>query len=210
GGTVDPYGYLLDAARRLGNAEQDGLAVEVGTSVGRGAAALAELYAYSLGVDRSFPAVLAARRLLLESPEPLHAYRLETERGRWEQRRSQPPPGGERLDYLAGSGAELPLTGGQAACVAALNVLCAVADPASLVTEFSRVLEPGGLLLVASPYWSDAGDGDGQWAGPESLRRLLAGDFDVVAEEDMVPWLLRLARRRWNVYLSHCVVATRR
>lgn len=203
---TDPYGYLMSAARELSGQSPEGLAIDVGTSVGRGAAELAAFYRYSLGVDRSFRAILSARRYLLRAPEPLADYRMESERGRWEIAQLPDPPPAENLDFVVASGAALPVATAGAACVAALNVICAAAEPQALLDDFSRALVSGGVLLVSSPYWSD--DDEPAIGNPESLRRVLKPSFDLVAEDEMVPWVLRLATRRWNVYLCHCLVAT--
>jgi SAM-dependent methyltransferase len=205
----DPYSFLLERARKAASGR--GLALDVGTSVGRGAAELAGYFEYSIGVDLSFPALLAARRHLLATPDPLGEYLLETEKGRWESRAMPQVPPAENLDFVVASGANLPVAAGAAACVSAFNVLCAATDPFALLDDFARVLEPGGLLLVSSPFWSDAeANSTPAISGPEALVKELMRNFDVTEERDTVPWLLRLARRRWNVYLCHCVVATRR
>lgn len=207
----DPYSWLLAAAGRLAGAGSRGLAFDVGTSVGRGAAELAGLYRQAIGVDRSFSAVLTSRRLHLGEPEPLESYSAEIERGRWAPRPLAPRAPATGLDFVVASGDALPAGDRAASCVAALNVLCAVPNPAAMVFEFGRILAPGGLLLAASPYWSEPGGPESRaWDGPDAMRRALAADFEVREEEDMVPWLLQLTRRRWNVYLSHCVAATRR
>lgn len=212
-GGKDPYSFLLAAARDLAGPAPSGPAFDVGSSVGRGAAELAGLYPYSVGVDLSFRAILTARRHLLGAPDGLTEYLLETEKGRWETRKLPPAPRADNLDFVVASGAALPAAPERVSCVAAINVLCAVPEPAGLVGDFARVLESGGLLLLSSPFWSDAtGDGETPLAtgGPEYLNALLAPDFELRLEEDGVPWILRLARRRWDVYLCHCLAATRR
>jgi SAM-dependent methyltransferase len=204
----DPYSYLLQRARE--SAPRSGLAVDVGTSVGRGAAELAGCFEYAVGVDLSFRAILAARRHLLGAPSPLREYLLETEKGRWEPSPLPPAPHRGNLDFVVASGAALPVAPGSAACVSAFNVLCAATDPLALLDDFARALAPGGLLLVSSPFWSDAGgDAPSAIGDPAALVAQLEPQFEVVEQQDAVPWLLRLARRRWNVYLCHCLVATR-
>jgi SAM-dependent methyltransferase/uncharacterized protein YbaR (Trm112 family) len=212
-GGKDPYTVLLTAARDQIGSAAAGLAFDVGTSVGRGAAELAHLYPYAVGVDRSFRAILAARRHLLGAPSPLTEYLLETEKGNWEARALPPAKPAGNLDFVVASGGALPAGAGNASCVAALNVLCAVREPVALLDDFARVLEPGGLLLVSSPFWSDpseAGETPLATGGPEYLRTALAPGFEITREEDGVPWLLRVAKRRWDVYLCHCLTATRR
>jgi len=212
-GGHDPYFVLLADARDLAGSAPAGLAFDVGASVGRGAAELARLYPYSVGVDRSFRAIFTARRHLLGHPSLLTEYLLETEKGRWEPRTLPPAPPAGNLDFVVASGGALPVAGGRASCVAALHVLCAVPEPVELLDDFARVLEPGGLLLLSSPFWSDpAGDGETPLAigGPDYLRAVLDPAFEIRREEDGVPWLLRVAKRRWNVYLCHCLAAIRR
>lgn len=209
----EPYSWLFNAARERTGGPSGGLAVDVGASVGRGAAELASLYGYSVGVDRSFRAILAARRHLLGAPCALETYALETEKGRWEPRTLPPVDSPHNLDLVVASGAALPVGAGVASCVAALNVLCAATDPLEMLADFCRVLKPGGMLLLSSPFWSDAtAEGETPLAsgGPEYLREALEPEFEIVAEQDQVPWLLRVAKRRWDVYLCHCLVATRR
>ncbi|MEX2586432.1 MAG: methyltransferase domain-containing protein [Actinomycetota bacterium] len=208
----DPYRYLLDAAGRHRTDGGGLLAVEVGAGIGWGAAELARDYGYCLGFDWSFTAVLTARRYFLSSPLPLEGYELETEKGSFTDRPLQRPAQRDNLDFVVADGARLPVAGAHAQCLAAINVLCAAADPMSLFEEFSRGLGPEGLLLLATPYWADPGaDGDSEFArgGPAFTRSALRKEFRVLEEADMVPWLLRLAQRRWNVYLSHCLVAVR-
>ncbi len=208
----EPYAWLLTAARERSGGPAGGLAIDVGTSVGRGAAELASLYDYSVGVDRSFRAILAARRHLLGEPCPLETYALETEKGRWEPRTLPQADHPASLDFVVASGAALPLRAGSTSCVAALNVLCAASDPLEMLADFCRVLTSGGTLLLSSPFWSDAtpeGETPLAAGGPEYLRKALSPEFEIVAEQDQIPWLLRVAKRRWDVYLCHCLVATR-
>ena len=210
----DPYSFLLGEARKQAESRPgEGLAIDVGTSVGRGAAELASLHRYSVGVDRSFRSILAARRHLLDVPSPLDTYLLETEKGRWEPRSLPRSAAIPNLDFVVGSGAALPVAAGGASCIAALNVLCAVSDPLAMLNDFARALAPGGSLLLSSPFWSDAGEqGETPLAtgGPQFLKTELAPHFEILVERDEVPWVLRVTKRRWDVYLCHCVVATRR
>lgn len=204
----DPYSYLIGIARDQPGG-RPGLALDVGSSVGRGAHELADLYEYSVGVDRSFPAVLNARRLLLGRPLPLPEYMLETERGRWESRPLLQPPVRPNLDFVVASAGALPVGTEGVACLAALNVLCAVPEPGALFEEFARTLGAGALLLIATPFWTDDGESPFARGGPRGLVESLAGGYQIVADKELVPWIVRLARRRYNVYLSHCVAAIR-
>lgn len=67
---------------------------------------------------------------------------LESDRGRY---RTTPPD-------LWGSGLSLPLRSESTDTVVAFQVLEHVPDPAQLFAESSRVLKPGGCLIVAAPH----------------------------------------------------------
>lgn len=213
--TKDPYKFLVDSAlARSASSGKSGLLVEVGASVGRVSADLAPAFEYCVGVDWSFTAVLAARRLLLRQPDPLEDYALELEKGQVEMRPLALIPGLANLDFVVADGAYLPFSGGSAECIAALNVLCAVPRPTQVLAEFSRVSKQSGLLLLSTPYWFDqdpspAGSSPFALGGPEEMVQALAQNFEILEEQEMVPWLLKIAKRRWNIYLSHCLVATR-
>lgn len=209
----DPYRYLLDAAGRHRPKGDTELAVEVGSGIGWGAAQMAGSSTYSMGLDWSFTAVLTARRYFLSIPCPIEHYDLETEKGSFVDRPLDPQKVQANLDFVVADGGDLPLSGAQCSCLAALNVLCAASDPTRLFREFARVVRAEGLLLLATPYWADNGvNGESAFArgGPAFTRSALLPEFRILEEADMVPWLLRLAQRWWNVYLSHCLLAERR
>jgi SAM-dependent methyltransferase len=159
-------------------------------------------------------AILAARRLLLQQPSRLESYSLETETGDSEQRDLPSLKRPDNLDYVVADGGALPVPSARASCVAALNVVCAVPQPHQLLSELSRVAATGALLLFSSPYWGEAQGGsphaDLALKNPGQTRAALLPGFEILVEHEMVPWTIRLARRRWNVYLCHCLVARRR
>jgi SAM-dependent methyltransferase len=212
----DPYSFLIGTLKeRLGGIRREGLAVEVGTGAGRSAADLAADFEYSIGIDWSFPAVLSARRFHLGEPSRLDHYSMETEKGEYRRRPLESPPLLQNLDFVVADGLALPFASGAAAGAAALNVLCAVPQPRALLDELVRITAVGGLLLICTPYWSDPqppgpfGRSPQALSGPDDLRAALAGNFTIVAEDRMVPWLLRLAKRRFNLHLCDCLVAVK-
>ncbi len=136
-------------------------------------------------------------------------------------------PGRERADFWAADAGELPLPDGRAALVASLNVIDCVASPRDALVELARVLAPGGLALVTTPYdWSPGATPFEQWLGGHSqrhegrgagepvLRALLTPDahpasvegLEIVAEEEALPWRLRLHDRSAVEYRVHGVV----
>lgn len=211
----DPYNYLMEFDRRHEGSRPIGLAVDVGSSVGRMAGELALAHAYAIGIDWSFRAVLTARRYYLGVPSPLGSYSLV---GEWPAAIERPLPeqapaqGG--LDFVVANATALPIVSEEVECLAAMNILCTLPDPRALLGEVTRVLGPGGTLLLSSPYlWNAdalAAIAPSGLSGPDFVRTELEGSFDIAADDDAVPWLLRLGHRRWDVYLCHCIVATRR
>lgn len=207
-GSHNPYSYLTAASRDLAGAG-GGLAVEVGTGIGHTLAQLAAGRDFAIGVDWSFRAILTARRHLLREPDPLESYRLEGERGELTERPLAPVPGPANLEFVVADAAALPFAAGASRCLAALNLLCAVPAPRQVLPEIARIIAPGGQLLLSTPYWSDS-PSEAVFTGPQDLRRALEPDFELAAEDDAVPWLLRLAKRRFNIYLCDCLIGVRR
>ena len=138
-------------------------------------------------------------------------------------------PGADRVDFWACDVTALPLRSGVAGGIVALNLLDCVTSPVRLLAEIARLLAPGGRAVVSTPYdWSASATLPEAWlggrspAGPDggasvpALKRLLDGGggapngplaaLRLVAEDDGVPWRVRLHERATMVYSTHVLV----
>lgn len=141
------------------------------------------------------------------------------------------PAGRERADFWAADALELPFPDGGFGLVASLNVIDCVARPRDALAELARVLAPGGLALVTTPYdWSPAATPFEQWLGGHSqrhedhgagepvLRALLTPGahpasvegVEIVAEAEDLPWRLRLHDRSTVEYRVHGVIVRKK
>jgi SAM-dependent methyltransferase/uncharacterized protein YbaR (Trm112 family) len=140
--------------------------------------------------------------------------------GRWR--------GGE-LDFWAADALKLPFSDATFAGLLSLNLIDCVASPWELLLEMRRVLAPGGIAWIATPWdWSSSRTAFPAWLGGHSqrggsagdsgeiLRRLLRGDhpsalqgFEILGEEKRMPWRLRLHERSTVDYAVDLLVLRR-
>ena len=201
---------LLDAmiGRHLSGSQR--LALDVGCSVGGFTARLASRFEFALGIDLSFDKLMQARRLLLHEPEALRSYRYYQEGNRWKERPLRLPRVGN-VDFVLASALRLPVAGGSCDAVASVNVLDIVDDPLVMLREMQRALRSAGILLLASPYL-DINRAVTHYLAKESapataVRKNLSAACEIVEEVDDIPWVIRNSRRRYQLFLDHCIAA---
>ncbi len=217
---------LLEAAGPALEGLPDGPVLDLGCSVGRTTFELAaRLGRPALGVDLNFGMLRMAQGVLRRGVARYPRRRV----GVVFDRREVPAdlPGRAAADFWAADAAELPFEDGRFALVASLNVVDCVTAPRDALAELVRVLAPGGLALVTTPYdWSPAATPFEQWLGGHSqrhegrgaaepvLRTLLTPGahpasvegVEIVAEAEGLPWRLRLHARSVVEYRVHGVV----
>lgn len=115
----------------------------------------------------------------------------------------------DHVDLWAADATALPLADQSVAGVCALNLLDSIDQPWALLQECARVLRPGGLLWLATPFdWSPSATPMGQWLGGHSQRGPAQGDPAIVLERLLGPegpfGLERIATRErpWTQRLS--------
>jgi SAM-dependent methyltransferase len=86
------------------------------------------------------------------------------------------------LPHICADAARLPVRAALFDTVVCLEVLEYVWEPLSVLTEFRRVLKPGGTLLLSTPFLHRVDASDDFWRFTEpALRRLLhESGFDVI------------------------------
>ena len=186
-------------------------ALELGCSVGRGLAALAQGAGLVVGLDKNPAALRLARRL------------LRGERVDWPRRaigRTYQPAVYQGLDVPAvalvcGDVLDPPLAPGSFDRVAALNLLDSVASPRALLHQAHQLCAPGGELLLCTPYaWRSGVTTDKERLGADDPAAALAAEAAALgwAVEDEVarlPWTLRRDARAASLYEVHWLRARR-
>lgn len=219
---------LVEEALRLA-APPEGLLLDLGCALGRGVALLAEkANGPVLGIDLHLGllrAAAAARR----GPFSLPRRELGLVYHRVAVAEGPLAAGREGCDFWAADAARLPLADGAAAGILAMNLLDCAASPWELVLEMARVLRPGGILWLATPWdWSASATPFAAWLGGHSqrggrggdsgaiLRDLLSGRhpgapalFTLLGEAPRLPWRLRLHARSTVEYAVDLLVLRR-
>jgi SAM-dependent methyltransferase len=208
---------LLDAAlAAAGDAARPppGPVVELGAAAGGVTAALAaRLGRHAVGIDLSAPLARAAQRTLATG---VAAYPLRERGARYAARRFPVPVAGLPAEVRLGDALAPPVAPGTAAVVVALNLFDCVADPAALVASAARLLRPGGLLVMSTPYdWSQAATPVSVWGGGDGtgpgLGETVARTPGLALAGDPVrrTWTLRLTGTSAMRYRVEVVVASK-
>jgi SAM-dependent methyltransferase len=196
--------------------EKAARALDVGTNVGGMALRLAQCARDVVGIDAAFNPVLAARRIQLGRPRPLHSYRRYLDGLHYESRPLQAVRG--NTEFLVGSAAALPVQG-SFEVITMLGLVDVAAEPRRLLAQLAGVLAPGGSLLVSSPYsWSSDNAPMEQWVGASQARptasqmihEIQALGLEVLETKDNVLQILREHQRWHRVYVNHCILAKKK
>jgi SAM-dependent methyltransferase/uncharacterized protein YbaR (Trm112 family) len=204
----------------------EGPVLDLGCSVGRTTFELARRHeVLVLGVDLNFSMLQMAMTIM-----NTRAVTYDRKRGGivFERRHfSVDFPQSEAVDFWACDVTNLPFADAGMALGTSLNLLDCVSSPYDHLRELTRVLKPGGAALLSTPYdWSAYATAVESWLGGHSQRannqgrsadilRALFADgghpkaleaLTLVAEEDSVPWTLRLHDRSVMTYFAHMVV----
>ena len=200
------------------------LAVELGCSVGADLRMLSTYAEAVVGIDLAIAGLRAAQTHLDGEPIPF----LRRVEGR--SFATEDPihlPALDNILVAVGDAYDPPLYPGTVDVVLASNLLDTVARPLALIAAIDRLLAPGGLLLLTSPFaWNEEitppeealGGGTAEaWATlgtAAGLVELLAGRVPLmpqlryeVLEQHDVPWTLREHARAVTHYDVHVLVA---
>lgn len=186
--------------------------LDVGCHVGRVSRALALEGHTPVGIDLSFTAVFLARRVLRGWPTPLTEYEYFAD-GLTRQVRPLDLPPVAAGDALVASAMQLPFRAESFGAAVCANVIDILPDPIALLREIRFILPVGGWMALSTPYHSGASQAAGRWLGPENrmgvaqaLRWRISHHFEIVQEEDNLPWVLGSHERHLQIYLNHCLI----
>lgn len=223
------HGLDLAGLELAGAGEPRGPALDLGTSVGRGAWELAARCPGTvLGADMNFSMLQLAQRLLIEGTAEFPRRRVGIV---YDPVRITVPPearaNAARLDFWAVDAQALPFPPGRFGFAAGVNLVDCLSGPAAGAGEIARVLMSGGHAILATPYdWSANATavegwlgGHSQRTGPDgsggasepALRAVLDGaGLELLAEADDLPWRLPLHQRSVMEYRLHILALRRR
>ena len=189
-----------------------GKAIDIGCHVGRLTRDLAELGQHTIGVDLSFSAVFLARRAVRGWPSQLGEYEVFRDNLARETRLLNLPPL-ENGEVIVASALQLPFPAESFDLAVSANVIDILPDPIALLREMRFLLHPEGLMAISTPYHTGAGKAVGRWLGTQNrmsvaqtLRWRIGHHFEILSEQDNIPWVLGEHERHIQIYLNHCML----
>jgi putative 4-mercaptohistidine N1-methyltranferase len=102
--------------------------------------------------------------------------------------------------------------------ILAVNLIDRLYDPALFLSTVHERLNPGGLLLLGSPYtWQEASTPKDKWVGGyrdgehpvytlEGLERLLGGHFSLIEGPEPIEFVIRETKRKFQHSFSEFTV----
>ncbi|MEM7199362.1 MAG: methyltransferase domain-containing protein [Planctomycetota bacterium] len=221
---------ILDRGLELmGTSSPSGLTIDLGCSVGRTSFELADRTAdLVLGIDMNFAMLQVAQSAMRTGVARFPQRRVGVVYEQAEHPVHCANP--DKVDFWACSAAALPFDNGAFDLAVALNLIDCVSSPLDLLQSTANVLREGGKALFATPYdWSPGATPLEAWVGGHSQRTEHAGRSEPLlralltpgahpasltslalqAEDDDLPWSLRLHDRATANYGVHLLVAER-
>ena len=128
----------------------------------------------------------------------------------------------ERVEFFQGDASNLLARYSGYDLVLAANLIDRLYDPAKFLRGIHERLQPGGLLVLTSPYtWLEAHTEKSRWLGGyrkdgepvftlEGLKELLSPHFSLIGEPCDVPFVLRETRRKFQHTLSEITIWERK
>ncbi|MDP3481577.1 MAG: putative 4-mercaptohistidine N1-methyltransferase, partial [Desulfoprunum sp.] len=128
----------------------------------------------------------------------------------------------ERVEFFQSDASNLLARYSGYDLVLAANLIDRLYDPAKFLRGIHERLQPGGLLVLTSPYtWLEAHTEKGRWLGGyrkdgepvftlEGLKELLSPHFSLIGEPCDVPFVLRETRRKFQHTLSEITIWERK
>ena len=196
-------------------------ALDLGCAVGRSSFELARHCRSVVGVDFSHRFVKAADFLARHGVMP---YTYAVEGGIMENGRAKVPAGvkRDRVKFEVGDACDLRADLGDFDVALLINLVDRLPEPRRCLERLPRLIRPGGQLVIASPFtWLEEYTPKKNWLGGflgpdgkpvrgmETLRSLLAGDFEFLRTVDL-PFLIREHIRKFQWSVSQAGVWRRR
>lgn len=209
----------LDAHRRFGN----GCflrALDLGCATGRASFELARSFERVVGIDFSARFIQAGMRLA-STGSLRYTLPDEGELVSYHERRLDRlglDKTADRVEFWQGDACNLKEVHAGFDLILAANLIDRLYSPRRFLDDVAHRLQPGGLLVLASPYtWLEEYTRREEWIGGfkqdgesrttlDGLKDLLGGRFELVQGPQSVPFVIRETRRKHQHTLSELTV----
>jgi putative 4-mercaptohistidine N1-methyltranferase len=195
-------------------------ALDIGCAVGRSSFELARHCGEVIGIDYSERFIAAAQKIAANGSID---YQWVEEGLILRDGRAEVPPGvdASRVQFQHGDAHVLPGDLGQFDVALAANLVDRLAKPRVFLLQLSRLVKPGGQLILTSPYtWMLDYTPIEEWLGGfmddgkerrtlEGLRSVLESDFALERVRDL-PFLIREHARKFQWSVAQATVWRRR
>ncbi len=213
----------IDAQRRLGNG-QFRRALDLGCATGRASFELARAFERVVGIDFSARFIQAGVKLA-ETGVLRYTLPDEGELVSYHERRLDAlglAGTAERVEFWQGDACNLKDVFVGFDLILAANLIDRLYSPRRFLADVTHRLNPGGLLLLASPYtWLEEHTKREEWIGGfkkdgesyttlDGLKDLLSADYELVQGPQAVPFVIRETRRKHQHTLSELTIWRRR
>lgn len=200
-------------ARMVGG--RGGRALDLGCAVGRLSFELSRRFDEVIGIDFSASFIRAAQRLARTRSA---SFRVQEE-GELTSRRTvrlDPKFRTERIRFEVGDAQRLRPGLGSFDLVVMANLICRLPDPKKCLRQASRLVKPGGQLVMTTPCsWMKEYAPSKNWLARrgnktlDSLKKILGPHFVLKKRVDL-PFLIRVHRRRFEWVIAEATTWTRR
>jgi len=206
----------IDARRLPANAR----ALDLGCAVGRSAFELARHCAEVIGIDYSRAFIDAATKLRNRGALKFQ-YLLEGELTAEAVARTPHGVDARRVHFEVGDAMKLRADIGAFDVVLMANLIDRLPDPRRCLAQAPSLVNPGGQLIIASPYtWLEGYTPRAKWLGGfkrgkrevhafDSLAEILEPSFKLARRRDL-PFLIREHARKFQLGISDATVWTRK
>ena len=201
-GPADALEFPARIVRRFSSGEV-GRSLDLGCAVGRSSFELSRTSREVVGIDFSHAFIEAATKIR----EARHAWISRLEEASVTTDLEVFLPQGvhpDRVSFEQGDALDLRSDLGAFDRVTAANLLCRVAEPATLAAKLPELVKPGGELVLTTPCtWLEEFTPPGNWPAGGTfdwLKETLGASFELTGEFDE-PFLIRETARKfqWTV-----------